>query len=84
MGSPFAGVSLTIICSRLIGFRAFFAFDLRFSGGVPWQQLQPHDLFAAGQVVNQVDQSSRHHRRRWIPEVSCWVEDVHGVRGCLV
>jgi len=36
MGSPFVGVSLTIICSRLIGFRAFlvliFVFQAVFRG----------------------------------------------------
>lgn len=32
---------------------------LRISDGGPWQQIQPHNLFVAGQVVDQVDQAHR-------------------------
>src|ERR1035437_5527918 len=59
MVTSFVGVYLTINCSWLIGFSVVSGFDLRFSGGVPRQQLQPHDLFVSGEVVNQVDQANR-------------------------
>jgi hypothetical protein len=33
--------------------------DLRSSDGGSWPQLQAHNLFVTGQVVNQVDQANR-------------------------
>ena len=52
-------------------------FNLRFSGGGPWPQLQPHDLFVTGQVVDQVDQANR--RRVAPPPNGAQVESFHGL-----
>jgi hypothetical protein len=58
IAAPSVCIFPTFDPSWLIGFRSFRGFDLRFSGGGSWQQLQPHNLFVAGQAVDQVGQAN--------------------------
>jgi len=58
-------------------FSVVSGFNLRFSGDGPWQQLQSHDLFVTGQIVDQVDQANR-RRVASLPDVA-QIEPFHGL-----